>query len=115
MPLRKGNIMKKYFASELLSYRDIFEVPLKYVDNKEKNDSDESGAKIPVREKDSDNNFIVRHMTVDEEKYADFRAENEHVMKYITMQNIITIKRCAVFFVVLSLIEIFIGFLLLLH
>ena len=110
--LRKGCRMNKYLAYYLLRNRDTFKVPLKYVDPKQEKDGAYGKAYIPVRERDENNNFIKRKMTIDEEKYSELRAENDHIMNYIMMKNIISIRNCVVFFTILSVVSLLVGFLI---
>ncbi len=92
--------MNEFLVKQLLKYRDILKVPLKYIDKKQA----KSGAYIPVRERNENNYFVTRYMTVDEEKYADFREENEHILQFLMLENLYTTRKWVVFFAVLFII-----------
>lgn len=43
-------------------------------------------------------------MTVDEEKYAEYREENDHILQFLMLENLYTIRKWVVFFAVLFII-----------
>lgn len=92
--------MNEFLSKQLLKYRDILKVPLKYIDKKQA----KAGTYFPVRERDENNYFITRHMTVDEEKYAEYREENDHILQFLMLENLYTIRKWVVFFAVLFII-----------
>lgn len=102
--------MHTNLVKQMLKCRKKLDIPLKYATDKEQI-SKNIDKYIFTERKDENGNYEECYATVDEDKYEEYRENNELLIKLNNMKNFNTIKNCIVFFTVIAIISLVIGFL----